>query len=228
MNAAVRIAQLRLQTSELGALHRFYEQTLGLTVSRDADAIRVEAGATEIIFDSLAASDTPPFYHFAWNIPQNKLELVRLWQRERTPLIRRDGEEVIEFPAWNAQSVFFHDPVGNILEHIARHDLDNSAVGEFEPSRDVLCVSEIGVVVDDVPKAVAMIRESLGIEIYRDNYEAFASMGDANGLLILVQRDRKWTPDRVREAQSFPMHVKLRGARPGLLRIGECEIEVSD
>lgn len=48
---------------------------------------------------------------------------------------------------------YFPHPAGNILEFIAREDLPAKAGEDFRPE-DILHISEIGLVVDDVPGMV--------------------------------------------------------------------------
>ena len=221
------IAEIRLQTAKLDALERFYRDDLGLPVKRLEKRLEIRAGLTRIRFDDVAASDDAPFYHFAFNIPENKLESARRWQKRRTPLIRRGNQEVIHFRNWNAHSVFFNDPAGNILEYIARHDLDNAANGDFSPA-DMLYASEIGLVVDDVPETVDAVKQQLKLGVYRGMFNAFAPLGDAHALLILVKRNRLWTPDKTRAAKVHPVRATIRGERTGSLNLKDlgCHIDV--
>ena len=160
-NAVHGIAELHLHSTKVHALQRFYEQDLGLATRKQGGELTVEAGATRIIFESVDERHGEPFYHVAFNIPENKLADARRWQEERTELIRLGNSDVIHFSRWNAHSVFFRDPAGNLLEYIARHDLNNQADGNFTPT-DILYASEIGLVVDDVPKTVAAVKKTPG------------------------------------------------------------------
>ncbi len=207
------IADIRLLTTKLDEQHRFYEKVLGLPVALYDNELIVTAGATRIVFQGTSKADGAPFYHFAFNIPENKLALAQSWQKERTQLIQRGGKDIVDFARWNAHSIFFNDPAGNILEYIARHDLKNAAKGVFSPA-DILYASEIGLVVDSIPQTVKMIREELGLDVYRDNSEAFASIGDEHALLILVKRDRLWAPDKTRAAKAHPLVAAIRGLKP--------------
>ena len=80
-------------------------------------------------------------------------------------------------------------PAGNVLEHIARHDLENSADGAFGP-RDLLCASEIAFVTDDVMAMASAIRARFALPQYRPASEAFAAIGDEQGLLLVFRRGR--------------------------------------
>jgi hypothetical protein len=138
-----------------------------------------------------------PFYHFAFNIPENKILAARYWQLERTPLLPiprylRDKEfpdDVVNYRHWNAHSIFFFDPAGNVVEYIARHDLDNGAADEFG-SRDILCASEIAFVVDDVLQTARKLKEFAMFQQYKQASKQFAALGDEQGLLLVMKRGR--------------------------------------
>ena len=71
--------------------------------------------------------------------------------------------DIVDYSHWNAHSIFFLDPGGNVVEYIARHDLKNGAPGAFS-SRDILGTSEIALIVDDVPATVTHLRSALALE----------------------------------------------------------------
>lgn len=202
-------SELRLLTNDLERLHAFYEEVLDLPVEQEGEGLTVTAGSTRIRFERTDSSPAP-FYHIAFNIPENKLEAARLWQQQRSQLLLHAGKEVIHFKQWNAHSIFFKDPAGNILEHIARHNLDNATGGAFSSS-DILSASEIGVVVEDVLLSVEKIQANLGLPIFQGKSETFTPVGTEHGLLIVVQRARPWFPEEKDPADIFPLHVQMRG-----------------
>jgi len=218
------ISELRLQTHDIAALETFYGESLGLPTRRDGDKLVIDAGATRIVFTAVTTGK--PFYHFAFNIPENKLESAVRWQKKRTELVRRNNKDVVHFAKWNADSVFFLDPAGNLLEYIARHDLKNSAKGDFSAD-DILYASEIGLVVDDIPRTVAAAKAQLNLGIYRDNSQSFASIGDEHALLVVVKRNRKWFPAGKRPAKVFPLTAAIRGVRKGSLVMDKHHYNVS-
>ena len=146
--------------SPLSVMKAFYGKTLDLRLFNERpDRFTVEAGESTITF--VTSEDTvggrAPFYHFAFNIPENKILKALEWQKARTPILaipernRAEGfpPEVVDYRHWNAHSVFFLDPAGNVVEYIARHDLKNGDTNAFSWA-DILYVSEIGLIVDDV------------------------------------------------------------------------------
>ena len=144
-----RIVALELLTAApLASMKAFYHGGLGLRVIDERDErLTIAGGATPITFVRAPARDREPapFYHFAFNIPQNKICAARDWQRERSALLPippalRDPaypDDVVNYSHWNAHSVFFFDPAGNVVEYIARHDVQNDADGDFD-ARDLL------------------------------------------------------------------------------------------
>jgi catechol-2,3-dioxygenase len=217
--ASARFRRLRLRAHPLDDLERFYRETLKLPVSRDGRKINVTAGETAIEFSPTPGvepgdADPPkPYYHFAFNIPHNKLDAAIRWLEPRCPLVKLgNGEFVAHFPNWDAHAAYFLDPAGNILEFIARHTLKNDAAGDFS-EKDILCASEIGIVTPDVTRTADEICAAAKVDRYRGGDENFTAVGDEHGLFIVVKAGRKWfSSDRA--AETFPGEVTVRGANP--------------
>ncbi len=219
-----RILSLELLTAApLANMKEFYHQKLGLPVSDEKpDRLTIHAGSTRLTFVKAGAELGKPFYHFAFNIPENKIVSAWEWQRKRSPLIPipprlRDPtfpDDVVNYSHWNAHSVFFFDPGGNVVEYIARHDLKNAAEGAFD-TKDILYASEIGWVVDDVRAMAAKLKELVGIEQYRNGGDEFMAMGDEHGLLLVMRRGRVISFDaKERKAVDvFPTTVGVRGPK---------------
>jgi catechol-2,3-dioxygenase len=175
------------------------------------DSLTFQAGTTALTFIQTEEQESQPFYHFAFNIPENKLPLAKEWLAKRTPLALRDGEAVFHFPNWNAHSIYFWDPAGNLGELIARHNLPNARSGAFTPE-EILHASEIGLVVEDVPAAVRELKSRLGLPTYRQGSNVFEPVGDEHRLLIVAQKGRPWMH---RASEIFPTVATLYGAEAG-------------
>jgi hypothetical protein len=189
-----------LSGAPLATMKTFYGKTLDLAISKEsADRFNVEVGETQITFVAgpVADSGRSPFYHFAINIPENKIRLALEWQRPRTPLLdipeqRRAAahpKEIAEDSQGNAHSIFFTDPAGNLVEYVARHDLKNGDRHEFGWT-DLLYVSEIALVVDDVAGAAAKLADGTGLRPYKAGTADVATLGDEYGLITLTKRGR--------------------------------------
>ncbi|MGI8908169.1 MAG: hypothetical protein ACR2IE_16980 [Candidatus Sumerlaeaceae bacterium] len=111
---------------------------------------------------------------------------------------------------WN---MYFNDAGGNILEFIARHDLPGSSTGDFGRS-DILGISEIGIVVSDVPTFVEQcIRESGMTPFHGYTHPQFTALGDDHGLLIVVPEGRPWFPENRVGAVARPATVWIGAQR---------------
>jgi hypothetical protein len=199
----------------------FYHQSLGLPVAEEnAERLTIDAGLTRLTFLRSAADGGRPFYHFAFNIPENKVLAAHQWQARRTPLLPipetlRDPnypDDVVDYRHWNAHSIFFFDPGGNVVEYIARHDLGNAAPGEFG-SADILYASEIAFVVDDVGATAARLKAVVRAGQYKGASDQFAAVGDERGLLLVMGRGRVISfesPER-KAVSVFPTRAAVRG-----------------
>jgi catechol-2,3-dioxygenase len=215
------ISSLRLlTTAPINELKEFYGKVLGLPVSSAGDqSLTVQAGKSSITFTKADGHGPRPFYHFAFNIPENKIEKAFAWQRKRTPIVHPNPsgprDAIVNFRHWNAHSIFFLDPAGNLLEYIARHDLQNAVDGDFTVN-DILYASEIGFIVDDVEKTGTAIKQSLGLNSYRPS-ENFMPIGDEYGLLLMIQKGKIWSahPNQVNEVGVFKTSVSISRVQKG-------------
>ena len=220
-SAQVQIRHVRLHAKDLTAQAAFYRDVLRLPVETGEGFVRVTAGASIVEFVP-AQGKGRPFYHFAFTIPENKLTEALAWLEPRCPIlnIRNTSEKIMDFKSWNAQSFYYNDPEGNILEFIVHHDLANGTSEAFS-EKQILWESEIGLVMPDVPAAEREIEQALGLRYYRDHSPNFSGVGDIRGQLIVVKKDRIWLPTLDVAADVFPTGVELGGAKNGALNFSE-------
>jgi len=219
----MEILELSLHTASLQAMKQFYKNQLGLTLLAEAvDRFTVAAGSSRLEFIQ-APAESKPHYHIAFSIPENKSEEALEWLKQRVKVLANEDGELVHFGHWNAHSLYFHDPAGNILELIARHNLPNGSDRPFTSSQ-ILCLNEIGLPVDDVWETIERLQLTAGIPVWREPSSTFATLGDEHGLLILVAKGRKWFRTQL-PAESFPLHVTLRGERKLHMRIKEYLLE---
>lgn len=220
-----RIARLDLRSSARSSeMREFYGDLLGLPLAEsDDESITVAAGNSLLHFQEIPGQADRPFYHFAFNIPENKIRSALEWQKRRTPMLPipehlRDPAfppEVVDYSHWNAHSIFFLDPAGNVVEYIARHDLKNGSPGDFS-SADVLYLSEIGIIVDDVRGTASALQEAADLRQYRGGDDQFTALGDEYGLLLVMKRGRILNfnhENQDKAARVFPTSVQARGAK---------------
>jgi len=190
----VLIKSLSLLTVQLEELRHFYTVTLGLTLMEESqDYFTVQVGLSKLTFLRSLETFEKPYYHFAFEISNNKIQDSIRWLEERKVDVNQlsDHTYLAYSKAWDSTSIYFYDPAGNILEFIARHGLRNAREGHFQ-NTDVLRISEIGLAVPDVPLTKKVIRSMFSLTEYKDFNDRFAAVGDEVGLFILAECQRVW------------------------------------
>jgi hypothetical protein len=208
----MKIKQLSLQTAYLKTLQEFYSSILELSVrTTDGKNIMVKVGQTDLVFTE--ASTAEPFYHFAINIPANKIDEARNWLANKVKLLWIEDykNDIADFINWHAKSVYFYDPAGNILELIARFDLGNGSQEVFS-SKQFLSISEAGLVLreEQFEKEIAEFQNSYSLSYFdkQSPLPKFRALGNDEGLFIIVPEHRNWYPTD-KPSGIFPMTVKF-------------------
>ena len=90
-----------------------------------------------------------------------------------------------------------------------RHDQKEDSSGAFGTNQ-LLRVSELGIVTNDVPALVEKLRVENGLLpfVKQPVLENFAALGEETGLLILSQEGRNWFPTQL-PAKSFYWKLQL-------------------
>ncbi len=205
------LKELILQTKCLNELHGFYKNILQLQVTQtDSTTILIKAGNTALTFQQ-THSTVNPFYHFAFNIPSNKIEEAHDWLRNKVKVLWIEDYKsyFAEFTRWHARSLYFLDPAGNIVELIARFDLHNADAALFSASQ-ILNISEIGIVLN-----TGKFDESIDklLQQFQLNYfpkqppmQHFRAIGNDEGLFIVVPEQRNWYPTNIKSG-IFPLSI---------------------
>ncbi|MDC8003951.1 hypothetical protein POV27_07795 [Aureisphaera galaxeae] len=219
-NKEHRIHEIKLRTStSLDEIRSFYHSLLGFSIKSQSEThCSFIAGLSLVTFLKTDNDATgAPFYHFAFNIPENMIGLVEKWLAPKTPIIEapshlRDSDysnNIVHFGHWNAHSVFFYDPAGNVVEFIARHDLKNPSKSQRFESKDILYVSEIGLVTDDVNKLYNAISKQFGLYTYKGGSERFTAVGDEYGLILLMNSNTRAAFNQGRKRETYPTQIIL-------------------
>lgn len=203
----MNIKRLSLKTHDLEGQFEFYQNVLELPVAKFEDSISVQIGSTELIFNEDKTGHLST-YHFAMNIPENKISEALDWLKERVSLLSdEEGTHIFNFENWKAHALYTYDAAGNIIEFIARHELINSSGDEFS-AKSLLNVSEIGIATDDVVALAQQFKEEFDLEVYNGDVDkSFTPMGDAHGLFILVEEGREWFPETEIPAEALETEV---------------------
>jgi hypothetical protein len=211
----MEIKKVILQTSALKDLTAFYKELMLLpTEHKDGNTINIRVGQSTLVFKQAVGAD--PFYHFAINIPANKIEEAKAWLLDRVELIWMEDykSDIADFVNWHAMSVYFYDPAGNIVELIARFDLNNKTSEAFS-STQFLSVSEMGLVFkgDELNNSTDNLLHQYQLSYFdkQPPMPHFKAVGDDEGLFIVVPENRNWYPT-TKPCGIFPMEVQFENA----------------
>ena len=212
----MKINKLILQTFYLETLREFYSSILELSVSSgDPKNIHIHIGNSELIF--METKNAEPFYHFAINIPSNKIEEAKNWLSNRVKLLWMEDYEndIADFVNWHAKSVYFYDPAGNILELIARFDLHNPSNQPFS-SKQFFSIDEAGVVFkqNDFDQKISELLTDYSLDYFSKQppLPQFRVIGDDQGLFIAVPEHRNWYPTD-KSSGIFPVIVEFENKK---------------
>lgn len=201
------IKELHLHTSKLEETVSFYRDVLGFDIKRESpDSIYFQAGATQFMFSE---SNLPQLnYHFAFNIPSNQIIDAFNWAKGRVNILDiAPNEKIADFSSWDANAFYFIDNNGNIVEFIARFELQEISNQPFN-AYSILSVSEIGLVTTDVSYTCQMLKEKFSLDYFSKQkpMSNFSVVGDDQGLFIIVSENRPWFPTQVHSTKS-PLKV---------------------
>lgn len=199
------IKQLRIYTSQLQEQSEFYEKVLGLTLTNKTEnSVDFKIGYS--IF-TLSQKDSATPYHFAINIPENKDREALVWLKQRVPVLKDDDTELIDFSNWNAKAMYFYDCDKNIVELIARRNLNIETDVPFNQNQ-FLGISEIGLSVENIEDTFKQIRAINNVNIFDGNFDRFCAVGDEQGLFIIIDKNKKrWFPcDDVAYTSDFEIY----------------------
>ncbi|KQB37069.1 VOC family protein [Flavobacterium aquidurense] len=205
----MKLSHIQIQTNNIQETTAFYKNILELPIiEKTAESVTIQAGNSNLKF-----VEKPQFnsiYHFAFNIPENKLDEAIEWCKSKVDLIFIEDQKVItNFENWNANAIYFYDNNGNLLEFIARNDLDNAQTEAFSP-KAILNISEIGIVNENPLELGKQLITQHGLAFFSKNAnsEFFAAVGDDEGLLIMVKPNRNWYPTQT-PSESNPTEVSI-------------------
>jgi catechol-2,3-dioxygenase len=104
------------------------------------------------------------------------------------------GHEIQDFDTWNAKAVYFYDIDNNIVEFIARKNLNYKSTEKFNKN-SLLEISEIGIPTTNIEKEFAFLNKKLGLSIYDGGFNDFCAIGTEKGLFICINKNVKgWYP----------------------------------
>lgn len=207
----MEIKLLTLQTNELEIMKGFYTQSLGFSICEERlNAFQIQVGTSILEFTNENVIGEP-YYHFAFNIPANQFQEAKEWLKEKTTLLLEDGEDEADFSFWSAHACYFEDPAGNIVELIARHNVNPNNEAPFSVNA-ILNISEIGLTVQDAPKVGEQLKKVNIFERDNDpitNTSLNFMQANSNGVFILLTSiGRRWLFSE-KKSEIYPMIITL-------------------
>lgn len=199
-------------TDQLAAMRRFYGNILELEITERAeDRFTVRFGTTDVTF---VAVQRPAYYHFAISIPGNQFSMLKYWIQDRVPLNWEDGVDEVYFRAFDADSMYFEDPAGNIVELIGRRKKD--VYGDISRS-SFLNISEVGLVTRDVSQAGQKLFDA-GLPLRGTDLEPddLNFIGSGDSYFVLVPQGRRWYFSK-KAAEIHPLGAVLTNGTEFLL-----------
>ena len=188
----MKIEEIILFTNQIEKQKQFYQQVLELDlVFNSEEKITFKAGCSLLTFqykkDVKAA-------HFAFNIPSNKIDDALVWLKKRVPILPDGEAEISNFESWNAKAVYFYDADNNIVECIARRDLNIESSVSFS-SKSILSISEMAIATTDISAVYQAISNIKPIPVFDGDFNRFCALGNHEGLFILIDKTVKtWHP----------------------------------
>jgi len=208
----MEIERITIFSSQIEKQYQFYcNQLMFYCVEKNENYFCVKAGSSLLQIQKSDWNITP-CYHLALNIePSLFLESFTYLQQKNISFLESENKVLIDFPDWNARSIYFKDAEGNILECIARYNLQHHQYDRLFSSEDIISISEIGVPVNDISKFLDTIKSNTSIEIWKSYGQWFFAAGDERGLLIIVPEKHKWFPTNI-EATQLPAEIYIKQA----------------
>ena len=208
------LKKIILQANHLISLNHFYKEVMGLPVLFSEDnTLEISAGNSALVFEKNENIENP-YYHIAFNIPPTKFVEAFEWFQSRLSLLWVHDYKsfVADFTNWNAKSFYFYDPAGNILEIIARFDLDIISDEEFSGA-SICNVSELGIVFPalDFDYHVDHFMKKYGLHFFDSQPPGpnFKVAGDIDGMFIMVPEGRDWFPGTGKKSVVLPVSVSF-------------------
>lgn len=188
----MKVDELKIFTNNLDLQIDFYATILELPVVNSTPE-KTSFKIGDSILTLQYKKDVSPC-HFAFNIPSNKENQALYWLKERVDILTFDKKEIIDFSSWNAKAIYFYDLDKNIVEFIARKNLNITSEEKFS-SKSLLNISEVAMVSNQIHQTFQKLNTLKSIDVYSGDFDRFCAVGDENGLFIIVNNElKKWFP----------------------------------
>lgn len=190
----MEIRELKIFSNKISEQEDFYKNVLGFHCDRITESIlEIHTGSSKLILEK---SIKKFFYHFAFLIPtgtiNSAIDFLELKSIQLLPLKRK---KVIHFDT--ANSIYFYDKDGNIVEFIERSSLNYPTSSGFSID-SIIKLNEIGLPVSNPKEVSERLVSEFGIKPMKNapSNDIFCWIGDYNGAIIVVKEGRNWLPTK--------------------------------
>ncbi len=203
----MKIKEIILFTNNIQKQKQFYQNVLEFELVVDTEEkISFKTGISILSFkysETVVKSS-----HFAFNIPLNQDKNALLWLQRRVEILP-DGDDLIsDFKNWNAKAIYFYDADKNIVEFIARKNLNIESHTPFS-SKSILSISEMGIVATNIETIYNSINSIKNIPVFSGDLKRFCALGNDEGLFILINGTIKnWHPT---QEKAFTSNFIIKG-----------------
>jgi len=217
----MKIEKLEIATADIKKQLHFYRDLLGLEI-RDQKEKSFEIVIESSILKFRQDKNFTP-YHIAIHIADKQEEKALAWLKTRVSILKNGQDEIVDFSAWDAKSVYFYDEDKNIMEFISRRNF-NKPASEVFSGKSLLGIAEIGLATKDIEEKFNFLHRQCGLEVFDGNFEKFCAIGDHQGLLIAINKKLKdWFPTGDEAFLSdFRIEFSHKGASYDLDFINDC------
>jgi catechol 2,3-dioxygenase-like lactoylglutathione lyase family enzyme len=191
----MKINKVLIYTDKLEEVKTFYVDFLGFELKQDtSDYFSISVGRSVLIF-KYSETLGNPYYHFAFDIPPEMFDEVKVWLQERVGLLTEEGQDEIYFSGFDAKSLYFYDPAYNIVEFMARNENRNKTQANHFTVREILGISEIGLVIDNLEQSMTTLKNydfrNIANYIDEDSLNFIFNNNESN-YLLLTKAERRW------------------------------------
>jgi catechol 2,3-dioxygenase-like lactoylglutathione lyase family enzyme len=191
----MKINKVLIYTDKIVEVKTFYVDFLGFELKQDTnDYFSISVGRSELIVKYSETLENP-YYHFAFDIPPEMFDEVKVWLQERVGLLTEEGQDEIYFSGFDAKSLYFYDPAYNIVEFMARNENRNKTQANHFTVREILGISEIGLVIDNLEQSMTTLKNydfrNIANYIDEDSLNFIFNNNESN-YLLLTKAERRW------------------------------------
>jgi len=222
----MKINRLKVYSSSIEAQLKFYRDELDFEVKNySEDSFELVVGYSILEFQYKEES-TP--YHIAFHIPDRQEEEAVAWLEAKRSILEFNDDKIIDFSNWQAMSVYFYDKDQNIMEFISRRDFSKPKSAIFDPS-NIVGVAEIGLATHNIKEKFEKMKLEGGLNRFDGDFEKFCAIGEASGLIITINKDKKdWFPTGDKAyASDFEMEFEHQ-SKNFQMKFSNNELEISE